>query len=244
VAEEPESADAGRGEEPNPAALDAEFCPKLAVAPPAPAEIYRYLGYPRNATPAPRVADEISEIVADALDCLHPRGAYTIYPVNNQSEDALQLGTVTISGKIAEFLGQASRVAVFVVTAGEEISQRAKAANRSGNALAAWVMDALGSWAAESTADALMLRLRPQLRAEEELTLRYSPGYCGMEIGEQRNLFQLMQRASAGVSLLPSMLMYPLKSVSGLVGLAPRAVVRQHRSPCEICARTGCHMRR
>jgi hypothetical protein len=47
------------------------------------------------------------------------------------------------------------------------------------------------------------------------------------------------------VKFLPSMLMQPLKSVSGIVGIGPvgeqGAVVS---SPCEACHRLGCHMRR
>jgi hypothetical protein len=89
-----------------------------------------------------------------------------------------------------------------------------------------------------------MLHLRCDLRDGEELTLRYSPGYCGMHISQQRKLFQLVQADVVGVILMPSMLMYPLKSISGLVGLAPKEAVSRYCSPCDHCARLGCHMRR
>jgi cobalamin-dependent methionine synthase I len=65
-----------------------------------------------------------------------------------------------------------------------------------------------------------------------------------MEISQQRKLFPLMQAEAVGVRLIPSMLMHPLKSISGLVGLAPKEAVSSYHSPCDLCPRTGCSMRR
>ena len=226
------------------AALAAEICPELALAPLAPAEIYRYLGYLLKGSPAPPMAERIAQVVAEAQLCLRPRGAYAVYLVSSRTAHSLKLGDTTISGNIGEYLKDADRVAVFAVTAGEEISLLAESAAKSGDAFSALVMDAVGSWAAEAAADALMLSVRRHLRDEEELTLRYSPGYCGMEISQQRKLFPLMQAEAVGVRLIPSMLMHPLKSISGLVGLAPKEAVSSYHSPCDLCPRTGCSMRR
>jgi hypothetical protein len=223
-------------------ALVSEVCLDLPVAAIDPIEMNRYLGYPADAVPAPRVAEQIAAIVAGALACIRPRGVYSLYKVAERTAHSLKLGGTTISGNIGEYLNDAGRVAVFAVTVGEEISHLAT--SKEGDAFAAWVVDATGSWAVEAAADALMLRMRHYLQDGEELTLRYSPGYCGMEIGEQRKLFQLVQADAVGVTLMPSMLMHPLKSISGLIGLAPKETVSQYRSPCEICPRTGCHMRR
>jgi len=138
----------------------------------------------------------------------------------------------------------ADRVAAFVVTVGEEISKHATRVRLGGDAFAAWAIDAFGSWAAEAAADALMERVHRHLRNEEALTLRYSPGYCGMEMSQQRQLFRLVNARSVGVKLLPSLLMQPLKSISGLVGLGPKEAISSYRSPCDRCPQVGCHMRR
>jgi hypothetical protein len=207
-------------------------------------EIYRHLGYPSEVAPAPRMAERIAQIVAQARPCLWPRGAYAVYGVSSRTTRSLKLDGATISGNIGEFLKQAERVAVFVATVGKEISHLAESAAKNGDTFTAWVMDAVGSCAAEGAADALMLRIRRHLQDHEELTLRYSPGYCGMDIGQQRKLFQLVQADSVGLTFMPSMLMHPLKSISGLVGLAPKEVVSHYHSPCDLCPRIGCHMRR
>ena len=242
--EELNSTVAGHPDDPLSAALATEVCPDLAIGPAAAVELHRYLGYPPEAAPAPGMAERIAQMVAEARPCLRPRGTYSVYAVSSRTAHSLKLDRTTISGNIGEYLEEADRVAVFAVTVGEGISHLAESAAKDGDALAAWVMDAVGSWAAEAAADALMLHLRRHLRNEEELTLRYSPGYCGMDIGQQRKLFQLMQSDAVGVRLMPSLLMHPLKSISGLVGLAPKEAVSRFHSPCDICPLVGCHMRR
>jgi len=244
LAEELNSASSRHALQAAAAAIATEICLDLPAAPADPLEINRYLGYPKDAAPAPRVAEQISQSVAATVACIRPRGVYAVYEVATRTAHSLRMADTTITGNIGEYLEPANRVAVFAVTVGEEISHLAEAAAKMGDAFSAWVVDAAGSWAAEAAADALMLRIRPHLRENEELTLRYSPGYCGMEIGQQQKLFQLVQADAVGVTLMPSMLMRPLKSISGLVGLAPKEAVSLHRSPCGICGRTGCHMRR
>jgi len=224
--------------------LSSEICLDLPVGPADPAEIYRYLGYPAKSAPAPRVAQRIASIVEQARRSLRPRGTYAVYAVTHRTAHSLKLDATTISGNIGEYLEHAERVAVFAVSVGSEISRLSESAAKSGDTFSAWAMDAVGSWAVEEAADALMVRIRRHLQDGQELTLRYSPGYCGMDISQQQNLFQLIQADSVGVTLMPSMLMQPLKSISGLVGLTPKDAVNSYHSPCDLCPRTGCHMRR
>jgi hypothetical protein len=204
------------------------------------AEIVRYCGYAGPRPVPAEVEHTIAETVADAAVHLRPKGTYSLYAVTERSARSLSLGTVTIHGQVARFLGEAGRVAAFVVTAGHELAEFV--AERTGDPLRGWVLDAFGSWAAETAAEALMRPLALRLAQDEALSLRYSPGYCGMDLAEQRAIFQLVEADSIGVSLLPSWLMRPLKSISGLVGLGPRSSIE--RSPCERCPELGCHMRR
>ncbi len=146
----------------------------------------------------------------------------------------------------AEFLGTIDRIAVVVATAGAGISELSERYGSEGDSLGAWIADAIGSWAAEAAADATTDRLATQLRPGESVTLRYSPGYCGMAMDQQRVLFGLVDAQAVGISLLSSLLMQPLKSISGIVGLGSQAGTGTFApsSPCDACDRIGCHMRR
>jgi hypothetical protein len=218
---------------------------ELVIGPPPADEIRRHLGYPAHAAPRARISARVDAVAAEAVAALRPRGVYAVHSVAARSPRRIVVGEVVIRGQVARFVGPVDRVAVVVATAGPGISELADRYAREGDSLGAWIVDAVGSWAAEAAADAVCDRLRAYAAPGEELTLRYSPGYCGMSMTQQAVLFDLVQAHAAGVKLLPSMLMQPLKSVSGIVGIGPvgerGAVVS---SPCEACHRLGCHMRR
>jgi len=207
-------------------------------------QILRYLGYPRDARPEPEVAGLIEHIMPDCLGALRPRGTYAVHEVTDSAADSLKLGNVVVEGAVSDFLGSVDRVASFVVTVGAEITGRSERACRDGDAFAGWVFDAVGSWAVEAAADALMVQLRATLDDGDGLTLRYSPGYCGMDLSQQQAIFRLTDAASVGVTLLPSMMMSPAKSISGLVGIGPAGELDLEASPCDRCPQQGCHMRR
>lgn len=221
-----------------------EICADLKLPALELTEIYRYLGYPRGTLPGSRIAARVQQVVEESQSYLEPRGTFSVHRVKKREQGSLQLGGVTIRGEIGAFMAQADRIAAFVVTVGKNVSIRATSARMGGDAFAALVFDAVGSWAVEAATDALMDRIERHLRPAEALTLRYSPGYCGMEISEQQKLFRLLKAQSVGVSLLPSMMMQPLKSISGLVGLGPAEAIIRYRSVCDKCPQVGCHMRR
>lgn len=217
---------------------------ELPLSDPPREELYRHLGYSKGAVPADRLSSRIEQVIAEAQSCIRPRGVFSLYSLGAHTPNSLSFGGCEIKGQVAEFMATAERIAVFVVTVGREITGRATKFGERGDALAQWILDAFGSWAAEAATDALMQRIRLHAAEGQELTLRYSPGYCGMGVDQQRTLFRMVQADAIGVKLLPSMLMFPLKSVSGIVGLGPKDAVSAYRAPCDYCDRVGCHMRR
>ena len=229
-----------------PAPLEAEVCGDLVVGRPPADEIRRYIGYPAHAVPGTTVAERIQAVTDESAAVLRPRGAFAIHGVTGQTPHRLLVERVTIRGDVARFVGAADRIAVVVATAGAGISELADRYNAEGDSLGALIADAIGSWAAEATADAVTDRVKTHAGPGEAVTLRYSPGYCGMAMTQQAVLFGLVDAEAAGVSLLPSMLMQPLKSVSGIVGIGPAAGPEAVRleSPCDACGRVNCHMRR
>jgi cobalamin-dependent methionine synthase I len=154
-------------------------------------------------------------------------------------------GVIEFRGAIGEFLGPVGSVAAFIATAGGELERRASDALKRGDHLTGLVYNAVGSERAEAAAATVLEELRDQL-ADRGLapTLPYSPGYCGMALSEQQNLFALFDGETVGVTLSKSLLMQPIKSISGLIGVGPAADVRQHGSPCDRCELWTCQMRR
>ena len=237
------SIDESRGSNGQSGPLAVETVAHFALSPQM-TDIFRALGYPREVTPPSAQVGMIERLVADALPHLHPRGTYALYAVAGQDPHSVTIGGSVIKGSIGEFLQGANRIAVFMVTVGSEISRMAEASCQAGDPFSGWALDAIGSWGAEAAADALMKSLQRHLVNNESLTMRYSPGYCGMDLRQQQNLFRLVPAESIGITLLPSQLMQPMKSVSGIVGLGPKELVGGNFSPCDRCPQVGCHMRR
>ena len=63
-------------------------------------------------------------------------------------------------------------------------------------------------------------------------------------VEQQKTLFSVVDTMPIGVRLLPTMIMRPIKSVSGLVGIGLQDKITSHGIPCELCKMAKCRMRR
>lgn len=209
-----------------------------------PAELLHFLGYGGAKAKHRQPPDEVVRLCESGRAFLTPKASYAVYPAATDGSHELRLGGIPIRGRVASFLAGSEQVVVFVVSAGGAISERSRVAANSGNVLEAWALDALGSYAAEASANALSRYFEQRLCAPGAVSQRYSPGYCGMGLSEQSALFQLVDAASIGVSLSETLLMQPLKSVSGILGIGPPGAFAAALSPCELCQLKNCSMRR
>ena len=113
------------------------------------------------------------------------------------------------------------------------------------NLLAGFTLDAVGSAAADATCEAVADHLwEHEARSGEGLTPPFCPGYCGMSIEQQRVLFAVVNSSAIGVELLPTLMMRPVKSISGLIGFGDGQEVESHGVPCQWCDLEDCRMRR
>ncbi len=210
-----------------------------------PGEVIRYLGYPAGVTPKPQIAERAQQAAEEARAIARPRGMYALYNVLSWDARSIALaGGETFVGPIGEFLGNSERVAVFVSTAGQEVVQLGDDAAQRGDMLGSLAFHALGAALAEAMAERLAADLRTRLAPGQALTLRYSPGYCGISLQQQRKLFHLLDAGRIGVELLPSLIMKPIKSISGLIGMGPEQEITAYGNPCTRCPLVDCAMRR
>jgi hypothetical protein len=188
------------------------------------------------------------KMLAHGRELLEPAFAWRAVPVSLDAEQeavhCLPRGSTSLSvGRLIrmELRGSAA-VAVFVATIGPRLEQTARALLAGGQLLEGFVLDAVGSLAAEAVADATQNEVQAFAAAQGwKTTNRFSPGYCTWETGGQHALFSLLPARPAGVTLNDSALMMPLKSVSGVIGLGPAVEYRPYR--CELCTLADCHAR-
>ena len=97
----------------------------------------------------------------------------------------------------------------------------------------------LGSIVVESAMDIIQEHLKLWMKEQGlKFTNRYSPGYCGWELKEQSKLFGLLPENFCGISLSDSMLMKPIKSVSGIIGIGENVIYDQYT--CNYCRDVNC----
>ena len=212
-------------------------------------EVLRYLGYPVGRRPNAHIERLIGQWMEEAAQQSAPQAAYVVLPVLEKAGNRLKVrsasGETEFRGAIGRFLGASRLIMAFIATAGPKLERLASRLMADGEELPAMVVNSVGAERAEAAESAVIDRIRDQLHAVGfSPTLPYSPGYCGMALTEQTRLFGLFDGATAGVTLSPDCLMHPIKSVSGLVGLAPAEEVVNEGSPCDRCELHTCNMRR
>jgi cobalamin-dependent methionine synthase I len=130
-------------------------------------------------------------------------------------------------------------MAVFLCTAGPEISSRSRQAMEAGDILTGYLYDVIGSEIVGAAAHLMQKELEISMSAAgKKVTNRYNPGYCDWKVDEQQKLFRLMQENYCGIRLNSSALMDPEKSVSGFIGIG--SDVRFNSYTCGLCERMDC----
>jgi hypothetical protein len=197
-------------------------------------QVLRFLGYPEEKQPGQSIDVLLDEVIEEARAAVSPRGVFRSHPVERSKQ--LLLEPI-----------EATALVVGLVTIGGAVEQRARQLVAAGDATRALLMDAAGSAAVEETAD----RLGAVIAADDApasghfgVSCRISPGYGAWPIHAQERLFAALPHAELGVSLMPSLLMSPEKSISFAMWLGADRRPLAGLSGCARCELIACRYRR
>ena len=76
------------------------------------------------------------------------------------------------------------------------------------------------------------------------ISLPFSPGYCGWEVGRQKVVFRAVGSNSTGVHLTEGCMMVLRKSISGIIAIGLCNDSVEHYNPCKTCDKYDCEGRR
>lgn len=209
-------------------------------------EIYQQMGY-GDQLPGDDVQAEVKALVQQIRLFLRARFCFFI----SKGTHTLSSHTLQLMGKdfsIGRIIGNqlrgAGAYALFVATAGSEYENFQHRLKQQGDMVKVFIADAIGSVIAEKAADCMEERLQQEISPYGwRHTNRFSPGYCGWDVSQQQLLFPLFGTPTpCGVSLTPSSLMQPVKSVSGIIGVGPQ--VRKLEYTCGLCNFKDCYKRK
>ncbi|WP_455585378.1 vitamin B12 dependent-methionine synthase activation domain-containing protein [Bacteroides sp.] len=210
-------------------------------------EVYEAMGYTSQATPDPAVEEETQKLLEKISATTRPSFLFFI----THGELDIAGGALTVNnttfhiGKIiARQLKGSECFAFFVATAGSDFEQFQQELQQEDDLVKTYITDAIGSIIAEKTADRMETSLEEHLSEKNRLhTNRFSPGYCGWHVSEQRALFSLFPTpCPCGIHLTDSSLMLPIKSVSGIIGIG--SAVHKLEYSCGLCTYEKCYRRK
>lgn len=188
------------------------------------------------------IIDRSREIFTDGA---RPRGLYQSLAIAEFETIYRGQGDNDHDTPLEHVMDEANSLALFAVTLGEEISGRISALFDAGELAEGYILDQVASFAADELAQIAGRRFQTDRGRDHMAVLPYSPGYCGWHVSGQRSLFAHLRPDEIGISLNGSCLMHPIKSVSGVLVLAP--VEAHDFSPafpcCATCTTLNCQER-
>ena len=187
---------------------------------------------------------KLQELSATPLKAV---GGYVLLPVEHID---VRQGCLDVAGtsllvnrQICGYMRGATKAALFLCTAGEVFTKQYRDYSDSRDYLEAYVTDSIGSLTVENAMDRVQQQLQDEVVKEGlRISNRYSPGYCNWPLDGQHDLFRLIGDNPTGIQLSASSLMYPTKSVSGIIGIG--AQMRRREYGCAICKNANCIYRR
>jgi hypothetical protein len=208
--------------------------------------IGRYAGISDIVNKESRILETASLAAAKAIAAIRPLSIIEETPYKNINEDILTGEAISIQSKnlcmLALHMNTPLFIYGFALTLGNEIDSIISETQRTSLSDSLF-FDAAGSFFAEHYASIIEAHLESALKKTGlEISSRFSPGYCDWEVGAgQKELFNFLNPEKIGLSLLDSLVMSPMKSVTGII-IAARRV--DHKTPCAFCPKEKCINRR
>jgi len=186
-------------------------------------DIEELLGFENSELPEP-FPELIETALKYAPSICNIRGGYKLF---NPEEVAVDIENIRIRNQlfypskiVKTQFKNAGSLALFISTAGAEITEHSKNLSNTDDPLSGFIFDIIGSVAVEKAADKMLHSLESEMQTSGlKISDSFSPGYCDWSVAEQQKLFALLPKNFCGVSLSESSLMWPIKSVSGMVAI-------------------------
>ena len=192
-------------------------------------EIARCLGYGRNQIP-PRVASSLDEVEKTAPELIETACLYRMMTSDEYFH--------------SHYVCHIGALAVCLVTIGPRLEEEVSKLKDAGDLSAALILDSYGSAAAEAAADAAEEIIRAKVG---ELKLkcgpRFSPGYGGWNVAEQKWVYAALDGNAIGVRLTEGCMLVPRKSITFAMTIGDQPVDMRDTEVCEYCGMVNCRFK-
>ncbi|HOX16454.1 MAG TPA: hypothetical protein PLP18_10045 [Smithellaceae bacterium] len=196
----------------------------IIIDPPT-AKIYARLGFKKKITSlSTSHQKETDRHIAEAATIIRLQGSFLHLPIrkNDGQNIFLEDQSIFSSKKLSVFLNGCREAVLMGATAGNPIMEAIREKSNSGDLTAAVIYDATASEMTDAALDWIVAYINRQLRREgrQLLPRRFSAGYADFALENQKQIYQRLQLKKIGVTLTPSFILLPEKSVTAISGIA------------------------
>jgi len=183
-------------------------------------------------------ANELARIFVDAQVIVKPKAVYRVVFIDSKGDDYVVVDGIMLDSRVLRInLEQANRIFPYVATCGTELEDWSRSFD---NILTNYWVDTIKEVALQTAIQALDKHLQDQFHPGRISIM--NPGSLeDWPLQEQRKLFALLGNLTdvIGVQLTESLVMTPIKSVSGI-----RFPTEVDFESCQLCPRIKCNERR
>ena len=199
------------------------FLEKISIDPPR-EKIYQRLGFKKRITQISETQqEETDRFIQEASFLISLKGSLQRLAIkhNDGKKIFLDRGLTFTSENLSVFLRDCRETVFMAASAGSAIIDAIKEKTRQDDLAAAVVYDATASEMADAGLDWIMNYLNQHLRREGKTLLprRFSAGYADFNLENQRAIYDILQMGKIGVTITPSFILLPEKSVTAISGI-------------------------
>lgn len=192
-----------------------------------------------------RMREQCRKAIEIGKKLLEPRVVYQAFKIEQIEGELVHLeqGLSFQSEHLTKLLQGADRLMVSCCTIGPTLEKKVEELNNKGDLLIAYFLDIYGAAAVGVLAKNLYHQLQKEL-VGLGTTVTMEPGQLDWHVRDQRVVFQLLHPEKIGVTLNKSLMMTPIKSVTGVFGIGDPDKVKKGVVSCKICPkRESCTFR-
>lgn len=176
----------------------------------------------------------IQELIESLQPVIQPKALYRLCYIDSRQDSTTTFGGVGFSSRVMQVnLKQTERVFPFIVTAGRELEEAARATS---DVLHQYTLDILKETVLRQALEYVRTHLKEAYHLQN-ISMMNPGSLTDWPITEQPKLFSLFGdvKQLIGVELTESCLMYPVKSISGVIFPTEVSFVN-----CQLCPREDC----
>jgi hypothetical protein len=186
----------------------------------------------------PAKVDLFQAALKEITEAIEPAACWDRFPIRKFLHDKLVLenGVRIGGGPVVPVVGGAEELIVAVCTIGRAADRLIEDTQKSRQLFKALVLNDLAAWAVDIVRQQLCRSFEDESKEQGlHISAPLSPGESVWSVSDQAVIFSLLDAGQIDVSLSPSMVMSPIKSLSLILGVGSGPVGVEGASNCDFC---------